>query len=190
MDTTISPQIRLIALVGLLAAVALAGAMFLLSRSPASSSAAEPLPRLTLKKPAAPKAAPKPAAKAAATPAAKRAKPKPKPKPRPAVAPNGLPTPVADALRRHSVVVVALYAGGAAVDGVARAEAEAGARDVRAGFVAIDVFDRKWSEPLALKTGVLEAPGVLVFRRPASVAVHIDGFADRLTVAQAATGER
>lgn len=185
MDTTISPQVRLLALIGLLAAVALAAGMFFLTRSQASSDTAEPLPRLTLKTPA-PKVAPKAAVKSAGKPVAK---PKPR-KSRPAVAPNGLPTPIADALRRSPVVVVALYAGDAAVDRIARAETQAGARDARAGFVAINAFDRRRSEALALKTGVLEAPAVLVFSRPARLAVHIDGFADRLTVAQAAAAAR
>jgi hypothetical protein len=181
MDTTISPQVRLLALIGLLAAVALAAGMFFLTRSQATSSSAEPLPRLRLQKPAQP---------VAAKGAAKPARAKPRPKSRPAVAPNGLPTSVADALRRSPVVVVALYAGDAAVDRIARAETQAGARDARAGFVAIDAFDRRRSEALALKTGVLEAPAVLVFRRPDRLAVHIDGFADRLTVAQAAAAAR
>ncbi|MGH3104717.1 MAG: hypothetical protein ACRDN6_11550 [Gaiellaceae bacterium] len=190
MSTQISPQIRIIALIGLLAAAALGAGMFLLSRPQAPSSAAEPLPRLTLKVSG---VATPPAAKKQATPAAKGkplAAAKPAPKRKPAVARNGLPIAIAEALTAYSVVVVSLSTGDAAVDGIARAEARAGASDARAGFVALNTLEKRQSQPLALKTGVVEAPAVLIFRRPGTVVLHIDGFADRLTVAQAATDAR
>jgi hypothetical protein len=121
-----------------------------------------------------------------------RAKPEPpvKPKPRPTVAANGLPLSLAAALKRHQVVVVSLVVPGGSVDELANAEAQAGARDAGVGFVTIDVLDRKQGGPLAAKLGVLEAPAVLVYRRPDTLFVQLEGFADRETVAQAAANAR
>lgn len=170
---TLSSHTRLIALVGALVAAAAAIAAFMLLRSPDSSAsdgvdlraALTPLPAAE-KRPAAVK-------DAAVTQ-------------EPVVAANGLPSVLAQALRRHRVVVVMLYASDAPLDGMVRAEARAGARDVGAGFVAVNVLDRTHSEPLALMTGVVEAPGTLVFRRPGKLVSRLDGFADRVAVAQAA----
>jgi len=67
-----------------------------------------------------------------------------------------------------------------------RAEAEAGAGDAGAGFVTLDALHAKQGGALTAKLGVLEAPAVLVYRRPDSLFVQLEGFADRETVAQAA----
>jgi hypothetical protein len=199
MDMTVSPQIKLIALVGLLGALALAGGMFFLSRPGANAAAAEPLPPPAVVKPkpaatakptpvvkakAAAKA-PKPAVKA--KPAAKAA---PKPKPRPAVARNGLPTPVADQLLRHDIVVVALYVDGSVVDQLARDEAQAGAGDVEAGFAAVDVSKRRAIAPLLKKLDAVAAPAVVVFGRDGKLKARLDGFADRMIVAELAASTR
>jgi hypothetical protein len=193
---TENPRLRLILLVGLLAASALGAGMFLLSRSATASEAADaPLPALrpASAMPAKPAAAAKPAkaARPAAGPApAVAAKPKPRPKPAPTVAANGLPLSLAAALGRHQVVVVSLVVPGASVDELARAEAEAGARDAGVGFLTINALDRRQSAPLTAKLGVLEAPAVLVYRRPDALFVQLEGFADRETVAQAAANAR
>ena len=196
MPITISPQLRLILLVGVIAAVGLACAMFLLSRgsdesvppaplspSPSSRSQAAQLPIPASTRTTAVPARAKPArAKPARAKEARK---------RPAVARDtGLPIAVTRALRRRAVVVVALYARGAAVDRLARAEAKAGARDARAGFVALDVADRRQIEPLVEQSGVAEAPALLVFRRPGRLAARFDGFADRVVVAQAVADAR
>jgi hypothetical protein len=143
-------------------------------------------------KPVAP-AKPKPVVKAKPKPAVK-AKPKPavkaKPKPRRSViAPNGLPTALVEQLARYRVVVAAVYAGGAAVDTLARAEARAGAGDAKVGFVALDVSNKRIATALANKTELLTAPAVLVFTRGGNVKIRIDGFADRLLVAELATSK-
>jgi hypothetical protein len=199
---TDNPRLRLILLLGLLAAAALGAGMLFMSRSAATSEDIEaPLPPLRrAAAPARPVAAPKPA-----TPAQVAAKPKPvgakakpaakpvpasAPKPKPTVAANGLPLSIAQALTRNPVVVVSLVVPNASVDELARAEAEAGARDAGAGFVTVNVLDEKQGGPLAKKLGVLEAPAVLVYRRPDTLFVQLEGFADRETVAQAAANAR
>jgi hypothetical protein len=189
---TENPRLRLILLVGLLAAAALGAGMLFMSRSAASSEAADapvPVLRPASVTPAKPAAAPKPA-----KPARPAAKPAPvataAPKPAPTVAANGLPLSLAAALKRHPVVVVSLVVPGASVDELARAEAQAGARDAGVGFLAINALDRKQSAPLTAKLGVLEAPAVLVYRRPDALFVQLEGFADRETVAQAAANAR
>jgi hypothetical protein len=173
---TVSPQIRLFAIVGVLGALALAGGMFFLSRSAAAAD--EPLPAPVAAKP-------KPAPAAAPAPAAK---PKPKAKPaRPSViAPNGLPRVIATQLRKHRVVVAALFAGGAAVDTLARDEARAGAADANVGFAAVDVSNRKVALALAERVDALAAPAVLVFAKDTDVVARLDGFADRVLVAELA----
>jgi hypothetical protein len=164
-----------------------------------------------LPKPAAAKPAAKPAAaKAKAKAKVAAAKPKPKPKAPvkakpavvvPAQAPvrapveepkgdpvdaNGLPLVLSRALAQHPVTVVALYDPSADIDGMALAEARAGAAEVKAGFLAINVFNEPQVRPLARLLGVLNSPSVLVYKRPNTLFLRIDGFSDRQTVAQAA----
>jgi type IV secretory pathway VirB10-like protein len=195
---TVSPRIRLLALVGVLGALAVAGGMFFMSRAPGDAAATQPLPPPAIVKPkpvvATPKqaAAPKQSAvkgktKATPKPAPKpKAKAKPKRKPR-VVAANGLPMTVAAQLAKHRVVVVALYAGGAAIDRMARDEAQAGASDVRVGFAAVDASDKRAIGALTRKVEVLEAPAVFVLGRDGDLLARFDGFADRLMVAQLAS---
>jgi hypothetical protein len=108
-------------------------------------------------------------------------------KPRKPVAENGFPRVLADALIRHPAVVVALYTPKGKIDPIGFAEAKQGAALARVGFVAVNVFDTAIAAPLMRKLGVvLRAPTVLVFKRSGDLATRIDGFADRVTVAQAA----
>jgi hypothetical protein len=118
---------------------------------------------------------------------------KPKSHPKPAVV-DGMPAALASALASHPVVVVSLYAPRSSVDELATAEARHGATLAGAGFVALNVADEKIVSPLSsLLTGaptaadrVLDGPAVLVFQRPRTLFVRLNGFADRDTVAQAA----
>jgi hypothetical protein len=89
-------------------------------------------------------------------------------------------------LKRHRVVVAVLYTPGSAVDLLSVAEARAGAGDVHAGFVAIDVTDTRSIALLASRYDVRDAPAVLVFARWRGPVNVIVGYADRETVAQAA----
>ena len=149
----------------------------------------------------------KPVAKAKAkTPVQAKAKPKPaaKPKTKPVVVPtapvrkpveaprgdpvdaNGLPLVLARALGKNPVTVVALYDPASAIDAMALAEARAGAGAVKAGFLALNIRNEPQVRPLAQLLGVLESPSVLVYERPSTLFVRLDGFSDRETIAQAA----
>jgi len=108
------------------------------------------------------------------------------------VATNGLPMSIMRALASNDVVVVSLYGGGWKIDPMARDEASAGARAAGAGFVALDVTTAgRAAEALMLKYDtIFRAPAVLIFRRGGELALQLDGFRDRDTVAQAATNAR
>lgn len=170
MTATLSPPVRVVAVLGVLAALGLAAFFFLLGRPTAET---EPL--------AAPIVRP-------TTPATQ---PTPKPaaaKPRvatPALPRSGFPLPVDRALKNRRVVVVALYVPGASVDAVVRKEARAGALAAGAAYVAIPATSSRLVEPLIAKTGVLPEPAVVVVKRPGVVAATF-GVTDRQLVAQAA----
>lgn len=91
------------------------------------------------------------------------------------------------ALRRDRAVVVVFYTPGSAVDSVAIREGRAGALAVDAGFLSVNVKRNRQVEKLAGEHGVTEAPAVLVFTRGPRVTTHVEGYADRETVAQAVT---
>jgi hypothetical protein len=195
---TLSPPVRIAALVGLLAAVLGGGAMMMMGRSQPEAAAPHAINRhpFGTGTKAAKKAAAKPApvaAKAKPKPVAATPKPAPKPKPKP-VTPSavtvalkaGLPAPLARALGKHHVVVVSLYNPYSEVDGIAFAEARAGAQIAGAGFVPLNVLSRAEVEKLTEMLGLLPDPGVLVYTRPSTLSIRIGGFADKETVAQAA----
>jgi hypothetical protein len=197
MNTTISPQIRILAVVGLLAAVGLGASLLVFGHGtskpakPAATTqttAAHTTPR-THSTPAKAAQAAKHATKthAAARTHAKKAKP---------VGFRGnrvyatLPQPLQWALAHHKVVVVSLYNPSSDVDAISVAEAHAGAIDAGAGFLLVSVLDNKVAGILTALLpggGLLPDPGVLVYRAPGDIAVRLDGFADRASVAQAAT---
>ena len=205
MDVNVSGPVRVFALLGGVAALALGAWFFLLGGgSPSASSetvkvikplyggkapAAKPKPRVkaavaaTPTKPA--KVKVKAKAKAQAKPVAK-AKTPAKPKPVGLANPERLPLPIARALARHPVVVVALYSPEAKVDRISLGEARAGAKRARVGFVPLNVLDRRASEALTRKLGVLSAPAFFLYKRPGTLVMRVDGFADRDLVAQAA----
>jgi hypothetical protein len=201
---TVSPAIKVFALLGMVVALLMGGAFFVMGGSQDTIAASQPLPALPTKKKV--KVAPSPAAaKKSATPAAKPTpKAKSKPKPAPAVpspkktelnrliATNGLPVSIMRALKAHGVVVVSLYGGGWKIDPLARDEAAAGARAAGVGFVGLDVTTAaRAAEALMLKYDtIFRAPAVLVFRGDGELALQLDGFRDRDTVAQAAANAR
>jgi hypothetical protein len=176
----------------LLAVLAAAVGLFMLSRGPSTATESElaPLPRPT-HVPVAPAAKPKTAPKAA-RPAAK-----PKPQTRPAVKPvaparpkvklkEGLPPALNRALTARPVAVVSFVTPGAGLDQMAAKEAAAGAKAVGASFLTVDVARERQARPYAVMLGTLDAPTVLVFKRPGELFVRLNGFADLDTVAQAA----
>ena len=99
---------------------------------------------------------------------------------------SGLPAAIASQLAAGRVVVVSLYAPKATIDATAMREAAAGAGIAGAGFVAVDVNGTD-VDALNKRYGVVQDPAVLVLRPPGDLIVRIDGFADRDTVAQAAS---
>jgi hypothetical protein len=199
MNITVSPQIKVLALVGLLAAVGLALSMFVLggSSDKTTTTAAVQTParsrtpvRHAAKPTTAVHKATKHATKAhAATPAKVHHKAKP------AVFHGNpvyaqLPQALQWQLAHHKVVVVSFYNPSSDVDAISVAEAHAGATAAGAGFLLVSVLDNKVAGILTALLpggGLLPAPGVIVYRAPGDVALRLDGFADRDAVAQAAT---
>jgi hypothetical protein len=99
----------------------------------------------------------------------------------------GLPLSLARALAKHSVVVVQLYDPQSEVDAIAYAEAQAGAQDAGAGFLPLSVLGPDVNKLTQKFGAVLPDPGLLVYTRPAALAIRMNGFVDRDTVAQAAS---
>ena len=191
----ISPPIRILALV--LVLVGLGGMMAMRTLGPSAEPLAVPLPAKKVTQPA--KATPKPQASKAvktapAKSAAKAAKPSPAraaasaPKPAPKVPEpkTGLPVAIDTALANHELVVVSLVVPGARVDELAAAEARAGADLAGVGYLALNVLNEGVARALLRKLGTLEDPSLLLIRRGGEVALKLNGFVDRDTVAQAA----
>ena len=103
---------------------------------------------------------------------------------------HGLPVSVARALRKHSVVVVDLYVPTSDVDLLTVGEAHAGAVEMHAGFVPVNVLHQKSGTALLRKLGVVNTPVVLVVKRPANVLSEFKGLVDRDVVAQAVAEAR
>lgn len=171
MSVTLSPPVRVAALVSALVLTGIGAFVFLLGARSQEESATPVAPAVqAVKRPAKPHAAttPKPVkAKAVKHPL------------NPA-----LPVPVAKALRNRQVVVVAVYVPGAAVDSFVRREARAGARMATAAFVPVSASSGNALDKIVAKTGVLPAPAVVIYKRP-GVVVSTLGVADRETVAAA-----
>ena len=199
MNLTVSPQIKILALVGLLAAAGLAASMFVLggSSKKTTTSAAVHTPARThtpVRHATEPRTATHtPAKHVTKTHAVTPAKVHKKAKPssfhgNPVYA--QLPQPLQWQLAHHKVVVVSFYNPGSDVDAISVAEAHAGATAAGAGFLLVSVLDNKVAGILTALLpggGLLPDPGVLVYRAPGDVALRLDGFADRAAVAQAAT---
>ena len=201
MTFTLSPPVRYAALLGLLAAVLIGGGMTMLGHGGSTGSTAPQVIKHHpfgpgVKHQAAPTVPKKQAAMpthptSTAKPKGAQAAPRVKAPPQPSAAVQaalaaGLPAPVARALGEHPVVVVSLYNPYSQVDGIAFAEARAGAQLAGVGFVPLNVLSQTQVEKLTEQLGLLPDPGLLVYRRPATLVVRISGFADKETVAQAA----
>jgi hypothetical protein len=176
----VSVPVRIFAVVILL--VGVAGMLFL--RTAGGSPSTDPIPL------AAPKAAPK-AVPAKATPAKRPARPVVKAG-APAlnavkkVIPTGFPKEIDAALARHEVVVVSLVVPGSRVDELAAGEARAGAAAGGAGYLALNVLNERVARALLSKLGSIRDPSLLVLKQRGEIALTLNGFADRETVAQAA----
>ena len=172
MSVTLSPPVRVAALVAALVLTGLAATLFLLGRGTGTDTAVptQPATRPT-------------------TPATTPTKGHSPTRPRALTPKSGFPLAVDRALRGHRVVVVAVYVPGAAVDRVVRREARAGAAMSSAGFVAIGASSERALQALVAKTGILPDPAVVVVKRPGIVATVLN-VADRQTVAQAVAQAR
>ena len=174
MSVTLTPPIRVAALVGALVATGLAAFVFLIGRgasedvsaptTPATSPATQTTtPSNTARKP--------PAAKVAVA------------------TKSGFPARIDRALRRSGVVVVVVYLPGAAVDAVVRTEARAAATRSRAGYVAISALNERLVGSLVARTGFLPDPAVVIVKRPGVVTSRFS-VTDRDTIAQAVAQAR
>ena len=122
---------------------------------------------------------------------AKAATPKAPAKPAPlnavrTIPPTGFPVAVDRALARHKVVVVSLVVPGSPIDELAAGEAKAGAKLGGAGYLALNVLNERVAHAVLAKLEGPKEPSVLVFKQSGEVALALDGFVDRETVAQAA----
>jgi hypothetical protein len=181
MNTTLSSQhARLLALLGLLAVCGLGYWLFV----PHTSTTTAPPRVTTTSRTTTPVVTP---ARPATRPTTHPAKPTTQPA---KLVTHGLPVPVARALRKHRVVVVALYAPGSKIDQLARAESRAAAKASGAGFVPLDVFRQQNGTPILNKLGMVDTPAVLVISRPANIYAKLPGVSDRLIVEQAVADAR
>jgi len=206
-DLTISRPVRIFALVAIIAAVAGGGMLALRPKTPAtpplvSNNASAPLTKIV---PHAASPTPSTASSKAKPPViTSTVRPKatvttttpavattaPKTTAVPAVAADGLPMAIASALRAHKIVVVSVFDPESQTDAIAYAEAKAGASEAGAAFVGLSVLDSVAAGALTTQLpggGLLPSPGVLIYRSPDTLVYRLDGFADRDTVAQAAT---
>jgi hypothetical protein len=190
---TLSSPIRYAALLGLVAALLIGGGMTVLGHRESSVASPHVIkhhpfgPGLKKKATVVPKKHSAKATKPKATPAVA---PAPKAALRPsaviAALAAGLPNAIATALGRHQTVVVSLYNPYSQVDGIAFAEARAGAKIAGVGFVPLNVLSEAQVGKLTEVLGLLPDPGLLVYIRPGTLVARISGFADKETVAQAA----
>jgi hypothetical protein len=177
-SATISPPIRVFALVGILGATALGAFFFLVARPEAAED------------PTLPTAKPTPAAttpRATPTTSAHSAKPvieTRRPRPAASRTKTGYPAKIDRAFRTHRVVVVAVYMPGSSVDKLVVAEARLGAAKGGAAFVPVSALNERVVRQLVAKTGVLPEPAVLVLERPGVVKTTLS-VTDRDTIAQA-----
>jgi hypothetical protein len=190
---TLSPPVRYAAALALLAAVLLGGGMTMLGHSKSPVAAPHVIkhhpfgPGLKKKATVAPKKHLPKAVKAKAAPTVPPvAKAPTQPSVVIAALAAGLPRAIATALGQHQTVVVSLYNPYSEVDGIAFAEARAGAKNAGAGFVPLNVLSEAQIGNLTQMLGLLPDPGLLVYIRPGTLVVKISGFADKETVAQAA----
>ena len=186
----LSPPVRIFALVAALAAVG--GMLFVFTSGRGSAAEADlALPPVAA---AAAKPAKAPVHKTAAAKAAAKAKPatprapvKAAPKKVvPTIPPTGFPVAVDRALANHKVVVVSLVVPGSPIDELAAGEAKAGAKLGGAGYLALNVLNERVAQALLAKLDGPKEPSVLVFKHTGEVALALEGFVDRETVAQAA----
>jgi hypothetical protein len=189
MALSVSTPVRIAAICGLLATVLIFGGLRMLGTGGGSESVSEP--KIIRHHPFGSGVTKKPMP----TPHKPVAKPKKHPAPKPTVdlaavkaaRAAGLPEALAQSFGRYRVVVVSLYDPYSQVDGTSFAEAKAGASLAGVGFVPLNVLSQRDVGKLTEQLGLLPDPGVLVYVKPGTLAAKLAGFADKETVAQAAS---
>ena len=201
MSTQISAPIKIVALIGLLASLAMGAWTFTAGRATTTSptgvgtsmsqdiaAAKSVATKLDAHNRAAPGAKTQvaPATRAATPVAAVPKQVAHRAKPAPVKAPDGTPTTIASALRSHRVVVVLLVDPQSKIDSYSVGEARRGASRSHAGFFLVNVLRESQAAAFAGAYGVQSSPTVLFFARPGKLVQTLPGFADSQTVAQAA----
>ena len=190
---TVSAPVRIAAIIGLAAALALGGAFMLMGRSQGStpSSSAVPIkhhpfgPGAKTHTGSKTAAAPKAATAAKSAPVVHKAAQRPAAEA--AALAAGLPVRIARALGKSRVVVVELFNPTSELDAIAFAEARAGAGLAGVPFVPLNVLSQADVGTLTEQFGqTLPDPGLFIYTRPAKLSFRLDGFVDKETVAQAA----
>jgi hypothetical protein len=201
-NLTLSPQIKILGLVGLLAALGLMASMTVLGGHSSSNTndSVTSVARAPRRHTATTPVAVKPTTARHAKPTKTQAHAKPRtqtktvvhhatPKAHGNLVYSTLPPQLQYALSQHNVVIVSTYNPNADVDKIAAAEAYAGANEAKVGFLLVNVLDDAVAGRLTALLpggGLLPDPGVLVYKAPGNIAFRFDGFVDRATVAQAA----
>ena len=186
----VSAPIRIVALIGVLAALAMGAWMFTAGRAATDSSTSSAAGSTDAARSAAAKLNTHNKATAAGKPdvvaPAKKATVTPAAKPKPTLTKDGAPMTIAAVLRHHKVAVVLLYDPESKVHAMSLGEAQLGADHAHAGFLRVNVLEQRQVEPFAKTYGILQLPAVLFFARPGKLVQKLVGFADKETVAQAA----
>ncbi|MES1246991.1 MAG: hypothetical protein ABUS54_04880 [Actinomycetota bacterium] len=203
MNLTLSPQIKILALVGVLAIVGLLASMTLLGHSSSPSADSTPVrttPRVTTAVTPPKSTTPSKPHATTTTPAKTATKHHAATTHKAHAATKThvaqgykvyatLPSALQWQLSQHGVVVVSTYDPNADVDKISANEAFAGATDAKAGFLLVSVLDNSVAGKLTALLpggGLLPDPGVLVYKAPGNIIYRFDGFVDRDTVEQAA----
>jgi hypothetical protein len=172
MTAKLTPHTRLLAIAGLVLAVAVAAMMVMRSGVTDSSSTGE-------------RATPATASRSSIATHPAKATRKHATAPKPIVILPGVPSRVGRALQ-HSRVVVAVVSGGGPTDHAQAVEARAGAKRAGAAFVQLDVRKEAPARSVASFAGTDGSARILVVRRPGKVVNRFRTLADRAIVAQAA----
>lgn len=181
MSAQISPQMRIVALAGVLL-IALAGSALVLMRhhsQPGTVTVVSTPQSTTPARTTSLHSSPAPAKRVVKVVA-------------PTVDPL-LPGKLRAALERHPLVVVATFDPQVQVDALTVTEARAGAATGRAGFVPVSLLDDAVAGRLTalLPAGqLLPTPGILVYDRSGKIVFRYDGYLDRAAIAQAVADAR
>jgi hypothetical protein len=163
---TLSPQVKIVALVGVLL-IALAGSAFFVMHGHASHNLTTPTtPQTTT------------------TPHVHVVQPTVDPL---------LPAPLRAVLEHNAVVVVAFYDPHSAVARATITEAEAGAATAHVGFLRVNLLDDPVAGTLTalLPSGqLLPNPGIIIYKRPGTVIYRTDGYLDRAGIVEAVRGSK